>query len=66
MIEFVECDFCEEEFIKGNGHTCWCAECRVKHPMCNECYIEAKKNDQIRDISVEKSIYNNKTLRDHK
>lgn len=47
-MEFVNCDFCEKDFIKGTGHMCWCDECSKGHPMCNDCFIENKKSGKIR------------------
>ena len=45
----IDCEFCEYSFEKGTGHKCWCNDCRVIHPMCNDCYLEYKESGDIRD-----------------
>ena len=47
-MEFVQCDFCEHDFISGTGHMCWCQDCSEKHPMCNDCFVENLKNGSIK------------------
>ena len=65
MREYITCDFCHMEFVKGKGHMCWCEECSKKHPMCNPCYKEALHEGMIRK-TPNKMIYNSKTLEKHK
>jgi len=45
----ITCEFCPNKFNKGTGHKCWCHDCRVVHPMCNDCYLECKGLDIIVD-----------------
>ncbi len=45
-----KCDFCDNQF--NDGHMCWCAECKEPHPMCNECYVECKKDGLVKDKAV--------------
>ena len=54
-IEFVNCDFCEHDFIRGSGHMCWCSDCSKKHPMCNNCYVENLKDGKIRDTPLNRN-----------
>ena len=48
----MECDFCGEFFERGTGHMCWCPDCSVPHPMCDECYKENKKEGTVKDKKV--------------
>ncbi len=59
-MNFVECDFCHNEYIKGKGHMCWCDECSKPHPMCDKCYQEAKKEGIIVDKDIPMNSINNK------
>ena len=66
MREYIECDFCDKEFVKGTGHLCWCDKCSKKHPMCDPCYKEALKDNTIRETPQNKMVYNKSTLDDGK
>lgn len=50
------CSCCKEFFEKGTGHLCFCSECSAKglpdrHPMCDQCYQQAKKDNIIKDVN---------------
>jgi len=47
-MEFSNCDFCGETYIKWKGHTCWCSECSKGHPMCDPCYKKNLANGSIK------------------
>lgn len=65
-MDFVKCDFCDKEFIKGRGHLCWCQECSKQHPMCDPCYKKALSQDLIKDTPENVMKYNDHTLEDGK
>lgn len=48
----IDCYFCEEQFVKGTGHLCWCPDCEEPHVMCNDCYKHGKKQGNIVDKQV--------------
>ena len=56
----IECDGCGKLFRAGNGHNCWCKECKEIHPMCNECYIEGKALGAITDKKINIGDLDNK------
>ena len=31
---------------------CWCKECNKPHPLCDECYKQAKKDGTIIDKEI--------------
>jgi len=56
----IECNFCHKDFEKGTGHSCWCEECSIIHPMCDPCYKIHNKTGKIKDIVLYKDSITSK------